>query len=207
MKKLNSVIMETNFKKFFKWFIVASLVVVILGSVATGVAFRTQISEAISYERTFEREEDGFREYAEDEEWNEKTARQYAPGNQSVGVSFTEPSTAAKIIAGAFGCLCVLIFAAYWLSVVAWLYKAAVSSDMNRWFWPIAGLFANLATVILFLLARSVCRVKCPACGLLQKKSAKYCAKCGSRMQTNCPSCGENCAVGDLYCRACGSKL
>lgn len=239
MKKLKSWALNTNYKKFFTWFFLISLVLLILGGIAMGLAFRTQISEGISYAQEWERNKDSYRSDWEDgmrdRTWHSQHGEhddydfyddhdfhdgydvydgfgsRYGNGHSEYGwsdnVPFTRPSTGAMVLAGVFHFLCFLIFAIYWLAVVAWLYKAAVLSDMNHWTWPLAGLVGNLCAVVVFLVVRSVTRQKCPSCGRWQKKGAPYCANCGATQQGVCPNCGANVNRSDQYCPTCGKKL
>ena len=52
MNKLQNRIMNMNFKKTAKRFVLAALIIVILGGAAVGVAYRTQIQETITYHQT-----------------------------------------------------------------------------------------------------------------------------------------------------------
>jgi hypothetical protein len=54
MNKLQANIMNMNFKKTAKRFIILSLIIVVLGGILTGVMFRTQINEAITYCQTYD---------------------------------------------------------------------------------------------------------------------------------------------------------
>lgn len=213
MKKLKSVVLRMNYRKFFKWFLFVSLAVVLLGGILTGISFRTQISEGISYARTFEHDADHFAAGAEGPVQDGEGIggydeyRGHPEHDWAERIPFTEPSTGAKVTAGIFGCLCCLIAAVYWLAVVAWLYKAAAESGMSRLLWPLAGLIGNLLAVILFLAVRGITRKKCSGCGHWEKKEEQYCANCGARLREKCPACGGDCGSDDLYCRACGQKL
>lgn len=202
MDKLKSRIVQTDFRKFFKWFIIVSLAVIIIGAVITGIVFRTQISEGISYMQMYEHGEDQWTGQTQDGghhdgEWDDRLD----------AVPFTPPSTGAWITAGVFGVLCVLIAVVYWLAVVAWLYKAAAVSNMNRLLWPLAGLVGNLLAVALFLAARCMIRRECPSCGYRNTRKAAYCVKCGAKQGRKCPYCGTECAEDDLYCPSCGKEL
>lgn len=47
----------------------------------------------------------------------------------------------------------------------------------------------------------------CISCGAANTKTAKFCTKCGTQLQTKCPSCGKLIRVGSKFCTACGSKI
>ncbi|MFB0920596.1 MAG: hypothetical protein QMB62_06900, partial [Oscillospiraceae bacterium] len=59
MNKLQNRIMNMNFKKTAKRFVLAALLIVILGGAAIGVAYRTQIQEVITYHQTYTEGNDG----------------------------------------------------------------------------------------------------------------------------------------------------
>nr|WP_217936466.1 zinc ribbon domain-containing protein [Enterocloster clostridioformis] len=214
MSKVKKRVLQMNFQKLFKRFLLISLAVVILGGVLVGVSFRTQISEGISYVQQSEQEEDRFEADAErqtdrpeDGYFEQGDHRDHREHDFFEHIPITKPSFGAKIILCAFVCLCCLIFVAYWLIIAAWLYQAAVLAGMNGFLWLLAGACGNLFAVILFILVRNVIRKKCSACGQWQQVKAKYCAHCGTQLYEKCPACGEMCANSDQYCSACGNRL
>lgn len=119
--------------------------------------------------------------------------------------AITRPSSGALAAGAAYAALCMLIFAAYWLLVAAWLYKAAAKAGMNRTFWGLLGLCFNLAAAAVFLAARST-RPRCPNCGTSQEP-ADFCRACGAPMQIKCTECGAEAHDGDSFCPHCGKKL
>lgn len=214
MSKVKNRVLQMNFQKLFKRFLLISLAVVILGGGLVGVSFRTQISEGISYVQQSEQEEDRFEANAErqtdrpeDGYFERGDHRDHREHDFFEHTPITKPSLGAKIILCAFVCLCCLIFVTYWLIIAAWLYQAAVLADMNGFLWLLAGTCGNLFAVILFILVRSVIRKKCSACGQWKQVKAKYCVHCGTQLYEKCPACGEMCANGDQYCSACGNRL
>lgn len=196
MNKVKSLILKTDYKKFFLRFIIVSLILLILGAVLVGLAFRTQISESISYAQHGGQGEYGFHDHDDLFDWD-----------WIDDMPLTRPSTGALVILGVFGLLCLLILVVYWLAVAAWLYKAAVGAGMNHLIWPLAGLLCNLCAVVAFLVIRSITRQKCTSCGHWQRKRAVYCENCGAKQQMNCPYCGASIQVGASYCPSCGKKL
>lgn len=55
----------------------------------------------------------------------------------------------------------------------------------------------------------------CPSCGEKNLNVAKFCEKCGAKIQENktesttsfCPNCGDPTAPGQKFCEKCGQKL
>lgn len=213
MNKLQSKIMDMDFKKMAKRFIVLSLIIVIVGGILTGLMFRTQISEAITYHQTYENSRENWiqkdneentrynGEYREDNRWEHgyKKADFFESGQ------FTVPTVGAQIVLFTYAALCALIGLVYWLLVMAWLYQAAFRASMNRTLWTILGLFFNLAAVIAFLIVRSMQTV-CPSCGTYQKAGA-FCRACGVPLQIECIECGVLADGKDKYCSNCGKQI
>lgn len=51
-------------------------------------------------------------------------------------------------------------------------------------------------------------KTKCPSCGRMNPKSAKFCADCGSSLKkSECPSCHKEVEPGAKFCPNCGAKL
>ncbi|MBP3038867.1 zinc ribbon domain-containing protein [Bacillaceae bacterium Marseille-Q3522] len=210
MNKLQSKIMNMDFKKTAKRFIVLSLIIVIVGGILTGLMFRTQISEAITYHQTYENsrenrmQEETTRyneEYREDGQWEHG----FEKADFFESVPFTVPTVGAQIVLFTYAVLCALIGLVYWLLVMAWLYQAAFRASMNRTLWTILGLFFNLAAVVAFLIVRSLQTV-CPSCGTYQKAGA-FCRACGVPLQIKCTECGVLADGKDKYCSNCGKQI
>lgn len=206
MNRIKSYVLQMDFSKFFKWFLIAALAVFFISGVAAGISLRAQIGEAMSHVRTIE--ENGklsavHGEYCE----NAHDSYHDEEGEFGEGLVISEPSGAGEIMLGIFGGCCLLIFAVYWLAVALWLYQAAVFSGMNGLLWLLAGLCANLAAVLLFLLVRSFIRKKCPACGHFQSAQNHHCVECGTTLYQACGTCGYECKFGDRYCPNCGEEL
>lgn len=100
-----------------------------------------------------------------------------------------------------------LLGAAFWLLIAAWLYQAAVKSDMNGMLWLILGLAGNVYAAVLFVVIRSFIRKKCPSCGHYQPAKMHWCTKCGTAMKKKCPKCGADCGIDEAFCHACGNKM
>ncbi|MDR0856537.1 MAG: SPFH domain-containing protein [Clostridiales bacterium] len=48
---------------------------------------------------------------------------------------------------------------------------------------------------------------KCPKCGHLNEKNAKFCLDCGASLKVACPKCGASVKDGAKFCPECGEKL
>jgi class 3 adenylate cyclase len=49
--------------------------------------------------------------------------------------------------------------------------------------------------------------VKCPKCQFDNKEEAKFCKKCGTKLELACPSCGHTYEEDSLFCEQCGQRL
>lgn len=206
-----------DFKKTAKRFVLAALLIVILGGAAVGVSYRTQIQEAITYHQTYTEGNDGKTQEVQGQSVNgnkdnyfEKESgrtrdHEFEHGDFFDSAQITEPSIGAKIVLGVYGLLCLLLGISYWLLITAWLYQAAEKCSMNGLLWAVLGIFFNLAAVLAFLLLRSR-KATCPRCGQRQN-TAEYCRACGAPMQLKCSECGTVTDIRDAYCSHCGKSL
>ena len=220
MNKLQRKILSTDFGKFAKRFIIIAVIIVLAGTLISGLMLRPQIEEAASLARTQQTESNVQDQQGNRNESDRQSMAGSFNGNQrgveggknfrSHGAHFafrsvSEPSLGAKISLGVFAILCILIAAVYWLAVAAWLYKRSSLAGMNVALWTILGLIGNVAAVAVFLILRGR-MAKCPACGKHQYGGA-FCRYCGTAMELQCPNCGAKVSSRDLYCVNCGAKL
>jgi class 3 adenylate cyclase/tetratricopeptide (TPR) repeat protein len=49
--------------------------------------------------------------------------------------------------------------------------------------------------------------MKCPACQFDNEADAKFCNKCGSKLEIVCPECGKSNRLGSQFCKECGHNL
>ena len=49
--------------------------------------------------------------------------------------------------------------------------------------------------------------VVCPNCKAQMSAGAKFCSKCGTKLNTKCPNCCADIAEGGAFCSECGQKL
>jgi class 3 adenylate cyclase len=49
--------------------------------------------------------------------------------------------------------------------------------------------------------------MKCPKCQTDNKEGAKFCKKCGAKLELLCPTCGHTYEADSLFCSECGHKL
>lgn len=215
MNKLQNRVMNINFKKVSVRFIIVFLAVILLGAVAVGVTFRTQIGEIITYSQTEDQTEHTSEQQKQLTEDNEKYSQKengehYGKfENNDHGffdsAQFTKPSTGMKIALCSYIGICGLFALAYWLLIAAWLFQASTKAYMCSVLWTVLGLFFNLFAVIAFLVVRSLQSV-CWGCGTYQKE-AEYCRNCGAEMSIKCAECGTVVKPLDLYCSHCGKEL
>ncbi|HAF86205.1 MAG TPA: hypothetical protein DCG32_07575 [Sphaerochaeta sp.] len=222
MGKFTSKLMERNFRKIAKWFLLVSLLIVIGGGSLVGFTYRTQLGEALSgYQSVQSNENNGqaeFRGMGENAHSNEiYWHSEFMDGEDSHGLresedfaffdslQVTEPTKQAEIVLDVFLALCSLLFLAYWILIAFWLYQAAEKASMHGPIWFVLGLFFNVGTVLVFVLSRSFQKV-CLNCGLRQHPS-NYCRNCGFPMHVKCPVCDSVIEADDLYCPSCGAKV
>ena len=49
--------------------------------------------------------------------------------------------------------------------------------------------------------------MKCPKCQLENREEAKFCLRCGERLEVTCPKCGKQLPELAQFCDECGQKL
>ncbi len=49
--------------------------------------------------------------------------------------------------------------------------------------------------------------MKCPVCGVENRKGAKFCNECGHKFDITCPKCHTSNRVGSKFCDECGYDL
>lgn len=204
MSKLTNQIMKMDFPKFFRDFVIAAVIIVLLGGVVTAAAFRTQISEVIAYERTEDIAEQEGRDTPEAEHDDSREEKHHGDFED---LPLTRPSRDAKATLAIFGLVCLAAFGIYWLTVSAWLYQAAENTGFHGFLWFLLALGGNLFAVILYLLVRSFLCEKCSSCGKWQSRKHQYCVFCGMMMYEKCPDCGSTCNRNAWYCTSCGKRL
>lgn len=209
MSRLGEKTMRADFKKLAKRFILIALCLLLAGGAASGIMLRTQIAESITQIQARDENHPGKESISvqgesvdrgHDKGWNYKDVSIFDSGQ------ITEPSPGAKVVVGITGMLCCLLAFAYWLLIAAWLYQASTLSGMNGFFWAVLGLIGNLPAVLLFLVVRSLVRIRCPGCGYWQAKEP-FCRHCGTTIYDKCRSCGAAVGIKDQYCGTCGKKL
>jgi hypothetical protein len=214
MNKLRNRIMQIHFAKFFRRFIIAAVLAVFVSGIAAGFAFRTQISEVISYVHSVKTEKQEYDTSGErrqaliaDHEAGRSEFNREKHDDRFENIPITEPAAGAKIMLGIFGLLCLAVFGIYWMTVAAWLYQSAVRSGLHGLLWFLLALGGNVFAVILFLLVRSFLCEKCENCGKWQDRKHKFCVSCGAMMFDICPDCETACRSREAYCPGCGRKL
>jgi len=213
MLKIHEKIMQADFAKRLKKLIILLVCAAVLGGGLSMAVLDPQIREAISGARQWEqdREKRQERDDGESSRRGDGERRESDSGYRGDGehhffdqMTITAPTPGALIAVGITGLLLMVFLFLYWLLVAAWLYQAAVLSDMNGVLWLTAGLVGNVFAAVLFGLVRSFIRVKCPSCGSYQRTETQYCTKCGAAFRKSCEGCGADCALDDKFCHACG---
>lgn len=168
MDKIRNKVIQTNFPKFFRKMVMITVFAILLSGVATGIAFRTQITEVISYKHSMKIENqkvNGFdKKYGEsvpDQSGEKGTDDQERYRRDFEDLPVTQPTVGAKITLGIFGLICLAAFGIYWLTVSAWLYQAADKIGFHGFLWLLLALIGNLFAVILFVSVRSILCSKC----------------------------------------------
>ena len=49
--------------------------------------------------------------------------------------------------------------------------------------------------------------MKCPKCLFENEEGAKFCLKCGKKLELNCPQCGNELPLLAEFCDECGQRL
>lgn len=208
MKKLQEKIMNANFGRLFKRWVIAVLCVVLLGGGISAALLSPQIREAVTTMQTIHQQSDQ-RDHtlSGDASSREEAHRDHFEADDIFSANVTRPSTGAVLSVGITVLLCGLLILAFWLLTAAWLDQAAELSGMSGPLWGVLGLLSNVFAAALFLLVRRSRRRKCPSCGRWQDRETAYCSVCGSAMDRQCPDCGAHCPMDSRFCPACGMKL
>lgn len=210
--KIRTKVMNINYKKTAIRFIIISISLMLVCTVATTVSYSKQINEIISYHQTKETEEDNllYDEQEENENYEREQDHDYKHGKENDKEAFiknnmTKPSLLSEILTDVTGAVFVLSFIYYWIFTALWLYRSAENADKNGMLWFVLGLIGNIVTVLVFLIVRNSMNV-CPECKTYQKGGV-YCKFCGKRLPYVCVKCGEIINREDKYCRGCGEKV
>ena len=141
------IIMKQNYAKAFKRVAIAAALLALFSAAAVPLSLFRQIQDLTAWEQTM----------------HEQPARQqdqisgehHALDREELWKSQITPLSAASYaILGGTAAAWLALLAWYWLLVMAWLRKSAVSEGMNKSLWPILGLFTNLLAVFAFLIVR-----------------------------------------------------
>ena len=223
MKTLHEKILDTDYRKLARRFVVIAVLFAIIGGIMGAVLLRSQISDMIVMAENHEQITDASGAADQSAVYSdpavkkalktskhavyEKKAHEQENDWEHAFRSQVTPVSKGKLIAlGIIGICGLILAAAYWLLIAAWLYKAAGKAKMHSLIWFLAGLAGNLAAVVVFLVLRNLMRVRCRNCGSWERKG-RYCAECGSEFEVTCPKCGADVPVEDHYCSSCGALL
>ena len=137
-------ILKKNYAKAFKRLILLAVVLAVVTAAAVPLSLSRQISDLSALEQT--KQEEALPEGGEH--------GGHADREKLWKSRITPLSAANYAILGGLAVLWLVLLVYYWLLVMAWLYKNALSEGMNQSLWPILGLFTNLLAVLAFLIVR-----------------------------------------------------
>ena len=141
MKRFSEKLVSRNYAKRFLALVLAAVILLAGTAELIPVALRKQISELKTMEDSFEKPEENSG-HRDDKEHRIKSAlRQLTPVGTGVKVAF-----AAVVL------LFFLLGVCYWITVMEWMYKAAVLHGLNRALWSmLGGVFNFLALLVLLV--------------------------------------------------------
>ncbi len=212
MTKIKEKILNANFKKIPRCFIVIVFIYLLAGGILGVMAVKTQLSEIISlkekgavYLEENKNKDEVYEEYSKKKD-KEKHHSQKEEWKNILKTQITPLSFNSKIILVIILGIGHILMLVYWILISAWLYQAADKAKMRKNLWAAVGLIGNILAVILFISVRDYIRIKCSHCDEWQKKN-QFCIKCGSSFNKECPSCHSIVAQSEKYCGFCGTSL
>ena len=129
------------------------IILAVVTAVAIPLSLSRQISDAAALRQQYAAAEAGGSDIAES--YGEGHERERHHDEEEIWKSKITPLTAANYaVIGGLSVLWAVLVLAYWLTVAAWLCKSAVNEGMNRFLWPILGLFFNVFAVMAFCIVR-----------------------------------------------------
>lgn len=99
-----------------------------------------------------------------------------------------------------------ICFILFWLLIPIWVYQDARRRPTNAAAWGILTLLTSVVGWVVYLIARPL-TIKCPACGLEQPDTLKFCNSCGISLKNCCSQCGAELREEWQYCGECGHKI
>lgn len=234
MNQLEEKILQADFGKIAKKFIVVLLGYLVLAGAIGGLLLQTQIGEFIDFKTAIweQRTQEGISpweghhnlklQFEEKVAENPELARhgnehrfikaEMAHQRLQDKIEFHKAMTPvpyeSQVVLGGLGAIGGAILVVGWALVAAWLYQAAVMAGMGRGAlcFAVLSLFSVVAGVVVFLVIRSIIRVKCPQCGRWQKRDTNYCIECGASMEDRCRTCHSRLDHFHRFCPTCGEK-
>lgn len=143
MKTFAEKLVARDFKKRFIAIAIAAAVMLVISAVSIFALCHTQFSELIAAENehtqteSIENADGEHGEHGEDHENH---------------ISVTPLPVSSIVLLCIVAALDAALALFYWISVIEWLYKAAVKNSLNRALWPILGCFTNLIAVLILLI-------------------------------------------------------
>ena len=139
-------IMRWNYKKAFITVIILAIVLALVSAITVPLSLSQQLRDAHAWEQTAKAE----RMQEAGKQTEHDSTRECDDWEQHI----TPLNTGHFVLFATLAVLWLALGAVYWLLVVAWLYKNAVTEGMNKSLWSILGLFFNLFAVFAFLIVR-----------------------------------------------------
>ena len=223
MKSLHGKIVDADYRKIAKRFVVIAVLFAVVGGITGALLLRPHISDIMAAEehqqqlseekttgqlaaaekaKTSYSTQKGDKHTAKHEMSKEKEH----DGEDILKAQIRKIPEGKLAAIGVIGVLGMILAAVYWLLIAAWLYKAAVRAKMHSLVWLLAGLAGNLAAVVVFLVLRNIFREHCSQCGSWCRKG-RFCTECGNEFAVTCPACGAQQPADQKYCGRCGAEI
>lgn len=199
IEKLKNKALEMNLKKSIIRFLIVSVLYVVLSAIFLHIGFQDKFDFWDSFV-----EGHGRSHYYYDYDWDDRWDLPDADDGFSYlqhGI-FSGSDWALLAVCGIIG------FALgiwYWVLCIAWAYRKACRLGSNHVLWVLAAVFFRIHAVIVLYLY-GVLWGTCSECGMLKKRGAKYCDRCGNQLRKECVHCGHLINMDAKYCSNCGRR-
>lgn len=213
LDKLKQRSIHLNLKKAVIIFIVTSLVLVSVSSVAVYSNLkgrnidwenivetdREKESEEIDYGRNNKSNLKG-------ERWEKENDREREHDTFDIVVEKLHLSVEDIALMAGCGIIVIVLSIWYWLLCVVWAYRKSYRMGINSAIWVLAAVFFHIGAVAVLYFYAMV-KGTCENCGRLKNNHSKFCDRCGNPLKKECSQCGEISDVKAGYCSNCGNKL
>lgn len=152
MKAFAEKIIARDFTKRFIFIAIAAVAMLIVSVASVAMLCHTQISEAIQLEKNYDEQE----KLPRDTQTEDIKDNEHEHGNEREEPEFFDMVTPLPVVSIVILCVIAALYAAlavfYWISIVEWLYKAAVKNGLNHALWPILGAVFNIFAILALLI-------------------------------------------------------